>query len=153
MATHFMDDNTVHFCKEFATGLHPVAKGNGKTQHHLAVGDQRQHVVHQMIGGFSLAFGATRWTPASFLATKRHYFFLIATITRHAKKSISRNSATQIGFKLIRDVQRQRLPVPIALPKERPKMAGNHLIAGRKLWATWLVGGREGLMAFRHPWE
>ena len=73
--------------------------------------------------------------------------------TRHAKKSISRNSATQIGFKLIRDVQRQRLPVPIALPKERPKMAGNHLIAGRKLWATWLVGGREGLMAFRHPWE
>ena len=77
MATHFMDDNTVHFCKEFATGLHPVAKGNGKTQHHLAVGDQRQHVVHQMIGGFSLAFGATRWTPASFLATKRHYLISI----------------------------------------------------------------------------
>ena len=32
-------------------------------------------------------------------------------------------------------------------------MAGNHLIAGRKLWATRLVDGREGLMAFRHAWE
>lgn len=61
---------------------------NGKIWEGLAVGDQRQHVVHQMISGFSFAFGATRWTPASFLTTKRYNFFLITTLTRHAKKSI-----------------------------------------------------------------
>jgi len=71
-------------CEEFAIALHPVAKGKGKgkgkkkgkgkTEHHLPVRDRRQHVVHQMVSSFSLAFGATRWTPVSFPTTKRHDF-------------------------------------------------------------------------------
>ena len=38
MTVHFMDHHPRHFCEEFATGLHPVTKGNRETEHHLAVG-------------------------------------------------------------------------------------------------------------------
>ena len=81
--------------------MNSAGENNRERDHKLPVRRHRQHVLGQMSGGFSHAFGATGRTETSFFATEGYNFFFLARLTLKTHESVTEDPTLEISFEFL----------------------------------------------------
>ena len=136
-------DDLVDAGSELAIAVEPVAHGYRERGHKLPVRRHRQHVLGQMSGSFSHAFGATGRTETTFFAAERNNHLVAARFAHKSDEAMREYSTTHIGIELVCDVLRQRPAFSVPFRNERRKVLLEYLVTSREFRATPLVGARR----------